>query len=201
MKILELEQRSPEWFSARCGIPTASNFDKIITCDGKPSKQRQKYMYQLIGEKLGGIVDEGYQSFAMLQGIEKEAEARILYELTGQNVQEVGFCLSDCSRFGCSPDGLIGETGGVEIKCPIISTHVEYLIKCQEEIPTDYFQQVQGSLLVTGREWWDFVSYFPGLKPLILREEPNETFQRLLKKELELFCEEMDVIYASLSKM
>lgn len=198
MKILELEQRSVEWFQCRRGIPTASNFDKIITSEGRPSKQRQKYLYELVGEKLGGIVDEGYQSFAMLQGIEKEAEARALYELIHEPVQEVGFCLSDCERFGCSPDGLVGEHGLVEIKCPIISTHIGYLL-AGEEVPTDYFQQVQGQLLVTGRKWCDFVSYYPGLKPLIVREEPHDTFQKVLKKELEMFCHELDELARKLS--
>lgn len=199
MKILELEQRSPEWYAARKGIPTASEFDKIITTDGKQSKQRTKYMYHLAGERLGGIVDESYQSFAMIQGIEKEAEARSLYELLNEPVKEVGFCVSDCGRFGCSPDGLIGEEGGIEIKCPLMSTHVEYLLKCQEEMPSDYFQQVQGSLLVSGRKWWDFVSHYPGLKALIIREEPNDVFQRLLKRELELFCEELDELVKRIS--
>lgn len=199
MKILEIEQRTIAWFEARKGLPTASDFDKIITSEGKPSKQRTKYMYELVGQKLGGIVDESYQSFAMLQGIAKEDEARKLYEIAREPVQQVGFCVSDCGKWGCSPDGLVGEHGGVEIKCPLMSTHVEYLIKCKEEMPTDYFQQVQGSLLVTGREWWDFVSYFGGLQPLILREEPNDTFQRLLKKELELFCEELNELVKKLS--
>lgn len=200
MKILEFEQRSPEWYAARKGIPTASEFDKIVTIEGKPSKQRTKYLYQLAGERLGGIVDESYQSFAMVQGVEKEASARALYELLHEPVQEVGFCLSDCGKYGCSPDGLVGKKGGVEIKCPIMSTHVEYLLKCQDEMPSDYFQQVQGSLLISGRDWWDFVSYFPGLKPLILREEPNDVFQRLLKKELDLFNEELNEIVENIKQ-
>lgn len=199
MKILELEQRTPEWYVARKGIPTASSFDRIVTSEGKPSKQRTKYLYELVGERLGGIIDESYQSFSMIQGVEKESEARALYELIHEPVKEVGFCISDCGKFGCSPDGLIGDHGGVEIKCPLMSTHIEYLLKYKEEMPTDYYQQVQGSLFVTGRQWWDFVSYFPGLPPLIVREEPNETFQRLLKQELEFFCQEIDEIVRKLS--
>ena len=196
MKVLELEQRSPEWYKARCGIPTASEFDKIITTSGKQSTQRKKYLYQLAGERLGGIVDESYQSFAMLQGIEKESEARALYKLIVKPVQEVGFCLSDCGRFGCSPDGLVEGDGLVEIKCPLISTHVGYLL--ENDVPTDYYVQVQGQLLVTGREWVDFVSYFPGLKPLIIRETPDDTFQRLLKNELETFTAELDELVKKL---
>lgn len=199
MKILELEQRTPAWYAARCGFPTASNFDRILTTDGKPSKQRQKYLYELAGERLGGIVDETYQSFAMIQGIEKEGEARALYEMVENKlVVQVGFCISDCGRFGASPDGLLGTNGVLEIKCPIISTHVGYLLN-KDEIPSDYFQQTQGQLLVTGREWIDFVSYFPGLAPLIIREEPEEVFQKLLKKELDLFCSELDDLVKKLS--
>ncbi len=123
-----------------------------------------------------------------------------MYELIGEPVQEVGFCVSDCGRFGCSPDGLVGEDGLVEIKCPIISTHVEYLLKCKDECPTDYFQQTQGQILVTGRKWVDFVSYFPGLPPLIVREEPNEVFQKLLIKELDLFTNELDEVVKKLSR-
>ena len=196
MKILDIAQRSPEWYKARCGIPTASEFNTIITTDGKQSKQRTKYMYALAGERLGGIVDESYQSFAMFQGIEKEEEARYLYQLVGEPVQEVGFCLSDCGKFGCSPDGLVGDQGLVEIKCPLIYTHVGYLI--DNDIPTDYYTQVQGQLLVTGRQWCDFVSYFPGLKPLIVRETPDEVFQKRLKAELDTFCSELDALVEKL---
>ena len=190
MIILECEQRTEEWYAARKGIPTASDFDKIITSTGKQSTQRKKYMLQLAGERLGGIVDESYQSFAMLQGVEKEADARSLYELAHEPVKEVGFCLSDCKKFGCSPDGLVGDEGLVEIKCPIISTHVGYMI--ENDVPSEYYCQVQGQLLVTGRKWCDFWSYFPGLPPVWVRETPDDVFQRLLKKELELFCIELD---------
>lgn len=194
MQILELEQRSPEWYAARKGIPTASEFDKIITTTGKQSTQRKKYMLQLVGERLGGIVDEPYQSFAMLQGIEKEAEARALYELIQSPIKTVGFCLAD--GYGCSPDGFVGDNGLVEIKCPLISTHVGYLL--DNDVPTDYYTQIQGQLLVTGREWCDFLSYYPGLKPLIVRETPDEVFQKLLKKELEMFCAELSEIVRKL---
>ena len=199
MKILEHEQRSPEWYKARCGIPTASSFDMIITTTGKQSASRKKYLYQLAGERLGGIVDETYQSFAMQQGVLKEEEARKLYEIaTGQDVTPVGFCLSDCGKYGCSPDGLVGVMGGYEVKCPLIHTHIGYLL--ENDVPTDYYTQVQGQLLVTGREWVDFMSYFPGLKPLIVRETPDDVFQRLLKTELDLFCEDLEKLVKQLTK-
>ncbi len=193
MKIINCEQRSEEWYEARLGIPTASNFDKIITLDGKPSKSRKKYMYQLAGEKCAGQIEPVFQSYAMQKGIDSEPWARKFYELTrNKEVIEVGFCLEDGGKWGASPDGMIGNEGLIEIKCPLVATHVEYLIN--NELPSEYFHQVQGQMFVTGREWTDFISYFPGLRPLIVREEAHGIFQKALKKELELFCEELNEI-------
>jgi predicted phage-related endonuclease len=194
MIISDVVQGSPEWFAERCGIPTCSNFDKLITTKGEPSKSRTKYMYQLAGERITGQREESYQSAAMQRGVELEAEARSFYELmTGETVQIVGLCYADKKkRYACSPDGLIGEHGGIEIKCPQLSTAVEYLLK--GVLPTEYYQQVQGSMAVTGRKWWDFVSYYPGMKPLIVRVERNEEFIKALKVELEIFCQELDEI-------
>ena len=199
MRIFEMEQRSVEWYKVRSGVPTASEFDKIITTKGAISTQRKKYLYQLAGERLGGVVDETYQSFAMQQGVLKEGEARNLYNIaSGDEVKQVGFCLSDDGKYGCSPDGLVGKDGAYEVKCPLIHTHIGYLI--ENDVPTDYYTQVQGQLLVTGRKWTDFMSYFPGLKPLIVREEPDEVFQKLLKKALEEFTNELDDLVKRLSK-
>lgn len=191
MEIIYCEQGTPEWHAARCGKPTASSFDKIITLDGKPSKQREKYLYQLAGERAAGKAEETYTNGAMQRGREMEDEARKLYEFNyGIEVLRVGFCLSD--GYGASPDGLVGEDGGLEIKCPIASTHVGYLLK--DELPGDYFQQVQGNLLVTGRKWWDFVSYYPAVKPLIIRVKPDKKFQGLLKAELIKFCQDLEEV-------
>ena len=198
MKILQCDQRSEEWLVARCGIPTASSFDRLITTKGAQSTQRTKYMYQLAGERVAGSAEESFQSAAMLRGIETELEARKFYEFTtGETVQEIGFCLSDCGRWGCSPDGLVGEDGLIEIKCPIISTHVGYLL--ENTLPMDYFQQTQGQLLVTGRKWCDFVSYYAGLKPLLIRVERNEQFIKLLENELIGFCRELENVITRIS--
>ncbi|RTK93084.1 hypothetical protein EKI60_06620 [Candidatus Saccharibacteria bacterium] len=198
MRVLEMEQGSPEWFEARKGIPTSSEFDKIITSTGKASAQRTKYMYKLAGQRVGGLVEEGYQSQAMLKGKEREEEARCFYELIYEPVQRVGFCLSDCGRYGSSTDGLINDKGVFELKCPEIQTHVGYLLK-PNEIPTDYFCQTQGELFVTGREYVDFMSFYPGIKPLIVRAEPDKEFQKLLKKELEKFCAELEEVVKRIS--
>lgn len=176
---------------ARCGIPTASNFDMIVTTKGEPSKQRQKYLYKLVGEVISGTTEESYQNDAMKRGTEVEEEARKFYQIVSDNVvSTVGLCLSDCGGYGASPDGLVGEKGQIEIKCPQMSTHIGYLI--DNKLPTDYFQQTQGQLLVTSREWCDFISYYPGIKPLIIRVYPDQEFIKKLSQELSLFCKELE---------
>lgn len=198
MICLEHEQGTDEWLKARIGIPTSSNFDKLITSKGEPSKQAQKYCYQLAVERVTGVREEVYKNGAMARGTELEAEARNLYEmLNGVTVQKVGLCLSDNSRFGASPDGLVGKNGMLEIKCPLAATHVAYLL--DGVIPSDYVPQVQGQLLVTGLRWVDFMSYYPGVKPLIVRVKRNEEFIAKLEKILESFCDELDQIAVKIS--
>lgn len=194
MIILNVEQGTPEWNAARCGLPTASNFDKIVTAVGVPSKQREKYLFQLAGERVAGCKEEAFQNGAMQRGVEMEAEARQLYELNKEvEVQRVGICYPDEKKLvGCSPDGLVGEDGGLEIKCPSLAVHVCYLL--EGRLPSDYIQQVQGNLYVTGRKWWDFMSYFPGIKPLIIRVERDEKFIKSLAVEIEVFCKQLDEI-------
>jgi putative phage-type endonuclease len=192
VKIHYVEQRTEEWYKLRAGVPTASSFDKIVTTKGEPSKQAEKYLYRLAGERIIGKPAEAFQSEAMARGIEMENEARLGYSITtGLNVDGVGFCVAD-EGYGCSPDGFIGDDGLLEIKCPNIDTHVGYLI--DDCLPTTYFQQVQGQLLVTGRKWCDFVSYYPGLKMLIVRVEPDKSFQEKLHGELVMFCHKLDTI-------
>ena len=191
MKVIDCVQGTPEWIAARCGVPSASNFDMIITGKGEPSKQRIKYLYRLAGETITKIPEETYQNAAMQRGIEMESEARQLYELiSGESVQEVGFCLAE--GFGASPDGVVGDKGLLEIKCPTMAVHVGYLL--DNSLPSEYFQQTQGQLLATGREWVDFFSYYPGLKPLLIRVYRDEKFIKALKIELELFCGELKEI-------
>jgi putative phage-type endonuclease len=194
MIIVDVLQGSPEWLVARLGIPTASGFDRIITTRGEPSKQAQKYMYQLAAERITGVKEESYQNGAMQRGTEMEAEARAMYELiSGNEVKIVGVCyLNEKKLYGCSPDGLIGEDGVIEIKCPTSAVHVAYLL--DGGLPTEYFQQVQGQLFVTGREYVDFFSFYPGIKPLLIRIERDEKFIKSLETELKEFCKKLDEI-------
>jgi len=192
MTILDCVQGSEEWAAARCGLLTASNFDKIVTASGEPSKQRQKLLYQLAGERLVGARENAFQNEAMQRGAELEAEARALYEmLTDNTVVEVGLCYKDDLRLcACSPDGLVGEDGGLEIKCPSLPVHIEYVLGAK--LPTEYVQQVQGNLYVTGRKWWDFESYYPGVRPLIVRVERDEKFIEKLDAAVKAFAAELE---------
>jgi hypothetical protein len=181
MRIDQNEQGSPEWLAARLGIPSASMFAKLVTTKGIWSASADAYINQLVAERLTGEREEVFQSHHMLRGTELEPDARDLYSLISDaEVTEVGFCLHDTLSAGCSPDGLIGEDGGLEIKAPAPSTHVEYLRG--GVLPSKYKQQVMGCLWITGREWWDFVSYHPTMKPLIVRVERDEEYIAALEK-------------------
>jgi len=181
MRIDQNEQGSPEWLAARLGIPSASMFAKLVTTKGIWSASADAYINQLVAERLTGEREEVFQSHHMLRGTELEPDARDLYSLISDaEVTEVGFCLHDTLSAGCSPDGLIGEEGGLEIKAPAPSTHVEYLRG--GVLPSKYKQQVMGCLWITGREWWDFVSYHPTMKPLIVRVERDEEYIAALDK-------------------
>lgn len=198
MITLDVEQGSPEWFAARCGIPSASVFDKILTTKGDLSKSATKLMYQLAGERITGEKEEGYTNGAMQRGIELEPEARALFELiTGKEVAEVGICYHDERKDrSCSPDGLPDENEGLEIKCPSLAVHVEYLLG--KKLPMAYFQQVQGSLYVTGLERWHFFSYYPGIKPFHIVVERDEIWIAKLGKALDDFVAELDDTHKTL---
>tara|TARA_R110000868_G_C10948000_1_gene767581 strand:- start:3176 stop:3790 length:615 start_codon:yes stop_codon:yes gene_type:complete len=190
MKIINCEQGTDEWLIARLGKATASCFSKIITSTGTQSQQFQAYAHLLASEVLTGKPEETFKSYAMELGNENEFFARNLYqEQTLSVVQEVGFI--DCGEYGCSPDGLVGDKGLIEIKCPLAATHTKYLFKNQ--LPSEYFHQVQGALYCTGREWCDFVSYNPNfnddLQLLIVRVERDEKFITALSEGIERITE------------
>ena len=198
MITVDVAQGTPEWMAARCGIPSASNFDKIVTMKGEPSKQAQKYMWQLASERVTGKVEESYQNGNMQRGIEMEAEARNLFEMLHDvKIEQVGVCYPDKAKLcAASPDGLVGKDGLIEIKCPLSYTHVGYLL--DGTLPSDYFQQTQGQLFVTGRKWVDFCSYYPGLKPLIVRVVRDEPFIKKLAVEIEVFCKQLEEVTAKI---
>ena len=195
MKIIECIQGSEEWKAVRRGKATSSRFAKVMAKQRDPKKagERKKYMLQLAAERLTGVTKVSYESKAMERGTELEPEARAYYAaLTGTEVQEVGFCkLSE--DVGGSPDGLIGEDGGLEIKCVYTTTHIKTILS--NKMPTTHIPQVQGNMWITGRKWWDFASYDPDMKSqkmFIVRQYRNEEYIDNLKTETERFAKELD---------
>ena len=194
-------QRSEQWREAKAGIPGASNFNKIVTSKGAPSKQAKDYIYQLAGEKILGRIEETYTSFAMQQGIDREDEARLLYELiTGKQVHQVALVYkNDSKSVSCSPDGLLDaqrlkDQKGLEIKCPLLKTHVKYLLD-NTTLIKEYFIQVQGSMWVCDFNTYDLMSYVPGMPDLILTVKRDNEFIAALETEMIKFLRELEKVY------
>lgn len=189
--ITDIEQGTPAWMEARRGVATASNFDRIITPkEGELSRSADDYICELIAQRYYVGEDdsmEAYQTAAMRNGVMLEPHARAWYEFAADvSVSRVGFIISDCGRFGCSPDGLIGDDGGLEVKCPGGKTHIRYLL--DGVLPAKYKPQVHASLAISGRMWWDFVSYCRGLPPLCVRVERDSYTDRVCEV-MERFAE------------
>lgn len=155
-----MNQGTPEWYQARCGRATASRFaDVLAIIKSGEAATRRNYRAQLVCERLTGVPADSYQSIEMKYGTENEPYARIAYEAkTGATVLQCGFLPHAELMSGASPDGLIGFDGGVEIKVPNTATHIDALLNGMDP---GHLPQIQGGMWITGRKWWDFVSYDP----------------------------------------
>lgn len=157
-------QRTDEWHAERAGKFTGSRFADVLARNkrtGEPLKAYHDLIWQVVVERMTGKAVEGPSGFALQWGSDVEPYAREAYELeTGHVVKQSGFIQHPDHPFvGCSPDGLIGTDGGIEMKCPKNpAVHLERFIS---GVPDEYLPQVQGCMWVTGRQWWDFVSYDP----------------------------------------
>lgn len=199
MQIINCEQGSESWFKARLGVPSASNFSKIVTSAGKPSESLRKYAEELASDMLIIEPEQGFKSDDMTRGNELEPEARQAYqEYSFCEVKEVGFMIED--SYGYSTDGLVGDDGLIEIKCPNKVTHTKYLH--DNKIPTKYWQQCQGGLMVSGRKYLDFVSFHPNFKDdkklFIVRVERDEEFIKKLRIGIEKVISLRDSILAKI---
>jgi hypothetical protein len=188
MIIHRMDQLSDEWFAAKSGLPSASNAGRILTPGGKLSTQSEKYLNELLAERAG-YGDNGIEPTEwMLRGIELEPEARALFELeTGLEVATVGGVTNDEGTAWCSPDGLI-DTAGFEVKCPKASTQFAYLR--DGDMPSFYAPQVHMSMAITNISKWYFMSYYPGLDPLIILLEYNDYTEKV-RVALNEFCERL----------
>lgn len=185
MIVLDHEQGSNEWFAARLGRPSASMFSKFITSAGKASTSADSYINELIAERLTGLRVPIYVNEHMERGTRLEPEAREMYEfVTDQKVTEYGFILDDSEEFGCSPDGLVGEDGGIEIKCPADSTMIGYH-RNNKSFINKYKQQIMGCMMITGRSWWDLMAYSETIPHLIVRVERDDEYIEKLAAEIQ----------------
>lgn len=198
-----MQQQTDAWYAARIGCVTASRVADILAkTKSGPSASRANYLAQLICERLTGSREEGFESGAMVWGRETEAQARAAYEfLTDSAVTETGFALHPTiAMFGASPDGLIGEDGLIEIKCPNTATHIDTLLS--ETVPAKYITQMQVQMACTGRVWCDFVSFDPrlpaDLQMWVKRVRRDEAAIQNIEAETVKFLGELDATVLAL---
>lgn len=202
----DIVQGSPEWHAIRLGKVTASRVSDVIAkTKSGPAASRTNYMAELIAERLTGEPAEKFTNPAMQWGTEKEPDARAAYEFrTDATVQEIGFVVHPTiDASGASPDGLIGDDGLIEIKCPNTATHLETLIG--QETPAKYITQMQWQMACTGRAYCDFVSFDPRLPEsmrLFIRRIPRDD-KRIHELEAEVagFLLEMSVKLSQLNSL
>jgi putative phage-type endonuclease len=191
-----VEQGSDEWLHIRLGKVTASGVaDVLAKTKSGISASRGNYLIKLALQRTTGVIEDGFTSDAMQWGIDNEAQARVAYEVTSGNfVDQVGFVEHpSIAWFGCSPDGLVGNNGLVEIKCPNSATHWSY-IKADAP-PTKYYIQMQAQMACTGRDWCDFVSFDPRMpdrsKLFIKRVMRDKDFIADMEAEIKTFLDEV----------
>lgn len=184
----ELEQSSPEWLEARRGIVTASTVGKLLTAGGKVANNETSrgLIETLALERITGRVEQMHPSFDMARGSALEPFARDVYAERHAPVTEIGFGrleMDGCS-FGASPDGRVGDPGGLEIKCPKPSTHFRTIL--EDTVPRVYLPQIHGNMLVFDADWWDFLSYTPGMSPFVKRVHRDTAWDDLLTDAVQL---------------
>lgn len=200
LQVFDCEQGTPEWFAARAGIPTASEFSTVMAKGrgGGDSVTRRKYMLQLAGEVLTGTVQESYTNPHMERGKAMEDDARKAYALiSGNEPKRVGFLRRGDA--GASPDSLIEADGTLEIKTALPHIQIERLLA--NRLPPEHVAQVQGQLWISMRAWCDFVSYWPGLPILIVRVQRDEAYIASLSLAVREFSEELRQVVASIRAM
>jgi putative phage-type endonuclease len=176
----DVSQNSEEWDELRRGKFTASSFSDLFMT--KTTAGYKKAIRKVVYERLTGESPESFKSDYMERGHETEPMAREAYELNTFNEVINGGFFEYNEWIGASPDGLIGDDGLLEIKCPAYNTFIDYLISGQ--VPSEYFYQLQGQLFVTGRKWVDFVGYHPALPILIVRVYPDKKAQEEINAAL-----------------
>lgn len=184
-----IEQGSEEWVQARAGIVTASTVGRLLTSTGKVANNdtSRAFTETLAAERLTGRVEYVHPTADMARGTLLESFARAIYAEHYAPVTEIGFARFDTDAYviGASPDGLVGVDGGLEIKSPRAKNHLRTVI--QDVVPAQHIPQVQASMFVTGRAWWDFASYCPGMPLYVKRVYPDPHWHASIRDAVELF--------------
>lgn len=188
LQILDIDQRSEAWYKARCGIVTASVVGQLVTPRTvKPASNddSRRVVTLLAAERVTGYVESTYTSHDMWRGIEAEPYAREIYSQHHAPAIEVGFMVRDFGEFsiGYSPDGLVGDDGLIEIKAPRAKEHLRTVVA--DAVPLHYMAQLQTGLLVSGREWIDFVSYCGGMPLWVKRVTPDPKWRAAILQAVE----------------
>lgn len=187
-------QGSPEWLRLRLGRVTASELHRIVDSkfEQRTGEGPKTFLYEKAAEAFRGEPLPGFTSWETEQGKELEDEARrwMALEFSGvHKIKNVGFISTDDELFGCSPDALMDENGGLELKCPQTPNHVRYFI--EGRLPLDYVAQVHASLYATGRSWWKFVSYRRRFPAFVLTVERDEAICAKIEEAVEAFHEKL----------
>jgi predicted phage-related endonuclease len=180
----DMEQGSDEWLQARCGLLTASEMKLIVTpatLKAADNDKSRAHLFELLAQRISGFVEPHYVGDEMLRGHEDEIEVRRLYSEKFEPVHEVGFITNDRWGFtiGYSPDGLVGEHGQIETKSRRQKFHVQTMIEnvAAKTVPAEFMVQVQTGLLVSERQWCDFIVYSGGLPLIPIRAYPDDKVQ------------------------
>ena len=208
MKIVRCEQHSIEWWDARLGVATGSKMNDILGFlkKGGESQARANYRAKIVAELVTQQQQmDGYLSPEMEWGTDQEPLARAAYEIrTGNDVDQVGFMLHDTiPLFGGSADGLVGDDGGIEIKCPKTSTHLRWML--EGEVPEEHRLQMYSYMALSGRKWFDFISFDPRL-PLrhqlfIMRLERDEAKVKEIEDGVKVFLAEVQWMIAQINDL
>lgn len=190
-------QGSEIWNDLRLGIPTASDFHRILTRGGKkgpqPSSQQWGYLMELLAERRLGVKVDSPKTSWMNRGNELEGEALSYYHLmTDNDTEQVGFVTNDAGTFGASPDRIVipSRKRGLELKCPSPGQHMSYVLM-EGDLADEYFIQTQGQMLVCEFDGVDLVSYFPGLPTAMHQTERDAVYIAALDEELKRFCDRL----------
>lgn len=205
MIIHDLEQNSDEWLAIRAGMPTASNFAKLITSTGEPSKSMSVYANLLAAELYAEKPLNDFEGNQWTErGHELEEDAATMYDfIKDVETEKVGFVTDDDRLYGCSPDRFVGDDGMIEIKCLKTENHVNAILYHQKNgrCETKYVQQPQGQMYICERKWCDLVFYHPDLPLLVIRQKPDKKIVDGLTSQLHKVRELRDSVLKTLKEI